>query len=170
VNFKFRPLRAARYYKLKFLRLKGDADSIGRGVGLGIFVGITPTIPFHTIALVVLSPLLRANIIASLLAATVVSNPMTFFAQYYLSWKIGNWFFPSKVSWNTIQSFLDYIASDASFRETVAAFLHIGSQTMITLLAGGFILALLPAIAGYLVSRFLIQRFHKKRSQKHILS
>ena len=167
---KFQPRRAARYYKLKFLRLKGDAESIARGIGLGIFIGITPTLPFHTIALLICSPLLGANIIAALLAATLVSNPMTFFAQYYFSWKIGSLLFPSHVSWNTIQQLLDFLASDVTFKEKVAAFLHLGSQTMATLLAGGFVLALLPSVAGYFFSRGAIRRFQKKRLEKHILS
>jgi uncharacterized protein (TIGR03546 family) len=169
VAFKFQPIRTIRYYRLKFLRLKGDPESIARGVGLGVFIGITPTLPLHTIAIVVLAPLLRGNIIAAILAATLVSNPFTFFPQYYLSWHVGNWLIPCDVSWESIQSLLN-LFSDASFRESIIAFSNLGRQTIITLLTGGVLLAIIPTIAAYFLARTIIIKFRKRRFEKHILS
>lgn len=166
---KFQPKRTFRYYHLKFLRLKGDPESIARGVGLGVFIGITPTLPLHTVAIVVLAPLLRGNIIAAILAATLVSNPFTFFPQYYLSWHVGNWLIPGNMSWKSIQSLLN-LFSEASFRESVVAFFHLGRQTIITLLTGGVLLAIIPTIAAYFLSRAIIIKFRKRRIEKHILS
>lgn len=168
MKFQFR--RTARYYQLKFLRLKGDAESIARGAGLGIFIGITPTLPFHTILLLLLCPPLRGNLIAALLAATIVSNPLTFFFQYYFSWKLGNWLVPCNVSWESIQALLDYLTGDASFTQSIEAVLHLGKNTMITLLAGGVLLAAPSAVIVYFLTRATITKFRNKRLQKHILS
>ena len=42
--------RLGKYYYLKFIRLKGDPRSLALGTAIGVFVGLTPTIPLHTIA------------------------------------------------------------------------------------------------------------------------
>ena len=34
---------------------------------------------------------LRGSKVAALIASVMVSNPLTFFPQYYFSWQIGNW-------------------------------------------------------------------------------
>jgi len=39
---KIEPQRTARYYYLKFIRLKGDPAMLARGVAVGVFIGITP--------------------------------------------------------------------------------------------------------------------------------
>jgi uncharacterized protein (DUF2062 family) len=82
---KFQPGRTAKYYYLRFLRLRGKPGELARGVAIGIFVGITPTIPFHTILALILAMILRGSKIAALLATVLVSNPLTFVSQkYYL--------------------------------------------------------------------------------------
>ncbi len=168
---KIEPGRTVRYYYLRFLRLKGDPDSIARGVALGVFIGLTPTLPLHTILILIGSPLVRGNLIAALLAATAVSNPLTFFFQYYAAWKLGNLLLPCDISWQTIGDVLTLITSgDASFRASLNAVTHLGGKTLVTLLAGGLLLALPAAIAGYYLSFRLVIKVRKKRSQKHILS
>lgn len=167
---KFQPWRTARYYRLKFLRLKGDPESVARGVGLGVFVGISPTLPLHTIQLLLFCPLFRGNLIAALLAATIVSNPLTFFFQYYFSWMVGNWLLPSRVSWNEIHALLNYITGDSTFRQAIEAVLHLGKDALLTLLVGGWVLALPFAVIFYFLSRTALVRFRNKRLKKHLLS
>ncbi len=36
----------------KFISLKGDPRKISMGMAIGVFVGVTPTIPFHTALIV----------------------------------------------------------------------------------------------------------------------
>jgi len=63
-----KPHRTLRYYLLKLKRLRGDPASLARGVALGVFTGITPTIPLHTISIIVLSFPFRANKISAIFA------------------------------------------------------------------------------------------------------
>jgi hypothetical protein len=42
--------RILRYQWLKFLRLQEDPRKLAWGMALGVFIGITPTIPFHLVA------------------------------------------------------------------------------------------------------------------------
>ena len=82
---KIEPRRASRYYYLKFIRLRGNPGVLARGVAVGTFVGITPTIPFHTVLALFLAFILRGSKIAALLTSVLISNPLTFLLQYYLS-------------------------------------------------------------------------------------
>ena len=73
---KIEPQRTIRYYYLKFIRLKGDPSSLARGVAVGTFIGITPTIPFHTVMTLALAFLLRGSKVAALLATVIVSRDL----------------------------------------------------------------------------------------------
>ncbi len=161
--------RTARYYYLKFLRLKGDPFTLARGVAIGIFVGITPTLPLHTVMIILLAPLLGGNLIAALVSASIVSNPLTFAPQYYISWFIGDWLLPGRLTWDRLKSTLDLILSDAGFRENLTIILHLGRDAVLVMLLGGVLLAVPFTLAGYLLSLKLFEKISAKRRQKHIL-
>ena len=112
---KLEPRRAARYYYLRFIRLRGHPSVLARGVAVGTFIGITPTIPFHTILALIFAIILRGSKVTALLAAVIVSNPLTFFLQYYFSWKIGNWFAPAEHTWDEVSSLLEAIVNGGNF-------------------------------------------------------
>ena len=165
----FEPRRAARYYYLRFVRLKGHPSVLARGVAVGTFIGITPTIPFHTILALILAFILRGSKVAALLATFIVSNPITFLPQYYFSWKIGNWITPGKHSWNDVSILIDAIISGGEFGKTLAALGQIGMDSLIILLGGGIILALPFTLIFYYLSYILFRSIHKKRLEKKML-
>lgn len=68
--------RLREFYN-RFLSLSGEPRDIARAIALGIFIGVTPTIPFHTALVMVSCLLFRQNITAAVLGATIVSNPLT---------------------------------------------------------------------------------------------
>ena len=51
--------RTVRYYWLKFRRLQGSPQKLAWGMALGVFIGITPTMPFPTVAALALAAILR---------------------------------------------------------------------------------------------------------------
>ena len=160
---KFDPRRTIRYYWLKIIRLQGDPHVLARGVAIGIFIGVTPTIPFHTILAIALALLLRGSKIAALLFTVIVSNPLTFFFQYYFSWRLGTLLTFRNLSWGKICSVLDLIATHASFQETIMALGGLGRDAIWVMLVGGVILALPFATIGYLLSYLFFSLWHKKR-------
>jgi uncharacterized protein (DUF2062 family) len=166
---KFQPLRAAKYYYLRFIRLRGKPSVLARGVAVGIFVGITPTIPFHTILALIFAYVLRASKIAALLATVLVSNPLTFFLQYYLSFRIGNWLTPKNISWEKMTELMDALSNGANFSESLSALGHMGLETLLLLLTGGMILAIPFTIASYVLSFLFFRSMQQKRREKHIL-
>jgi len=167
---KFEPNRAIRYYYLKFIRLKGEPCALARGVAVGTFIGITPTIPFHTVLTLALAFILRGSKVAALLASVMVSNPLTFFPQYYFSWQIGNWLTTRKHSWEEVSFLIDAIIKDGNFSETLAALGEIGINSLIILIAGGIILAIPFTLGFYFLSYWLFCSIRKKRLEKKELS
>lgn len=164
-----KPHRAAKYYYLKIIRLKGDPETLARGIAIGVFIGITPTLPLHTILIILFAYLLRGNTIAALVASALVSNPLTFLPQYYLAWKMGNLLLPGHLSWQKIREILAVIQSDIGFGETLSALRLLSYDAITVLLVGGIILALPPTLLVYPYSRKLFTAIHAKRRQKHVL-
>ena len=146
---KFDLRRTTRYYYLKFKRLKGDPLILARGFAIGAFIGITPTIPFHTVLALSLAFLLRGSKVTAVLATVIVSNPLTFFLQYYLSWQVGSWLFPGKHSWEDVSGLINLIVTGAPYKETLAAFFHISINSLTVLIGGGIILSLPIALVVY---------------------
>ena len=164
-----KPNRAAKYYYLKFLRLQGDPHSLALGVAIGLFVGITPTIPLHTALILLLAWILRGNILAALIAATVISNPLTWLPQYYFCWRLGSWLLPGRLSWERIQTLLGLLTSDANFTQNLALLGELGLEAVAVMLVGGVLLAIPFTCAGYLLSLKFFRALRKKRQEKHIL-
>ena len=167
---KLEPRRTVRYYYLRFIRLRGHPSVLARGVAIGTFIGITPTIPFHTIMVLFFAFILRGSKVTALLAAVVVSNPLTFFLQYYFSWKIGNWFITASHSWEEVENLLDAILSGGNFTGKLASLAEIGFESLMILIGGGIILATPFTIAFYLASFLFFRSIQKKRLEKHVLS
>jgi uncharacterized protein (DUF2062 family) len=161
--------RRAKLYYLKFIRLKGDPKSLAMGAAIGIFIGITPTLPFHTVAIVAITIATRTSTIAGLLTATLVSNPLTFAIQYYLSMVIGNCLTPYELNWNDVQSTLEVIMSGQGMRASLNALTELGVEATVVLLTGGVVLALPFTLVGYVIFLRLFIKIRQKRRSKHIL-
>jgi uncharacterized protein len=166
---KIEPLRTIRYYYLKFIRLKGDPSSLARGVAVGTFIGVTPTIPFHVILALTFSLLFRGSKVAAVLATFVVSNPVTFLPQYYLSWQIGNWLLPGKHSWKELSELITLIVNGAGFNEILVAFTHVSINSLSVLIGGGIVLAIPITVVFYCLSYLLFSTIRKKRLEKKVL-
>lgn len=162
--------RTFRYYYIKFIRLKGDPQYLAKGTAIGIFLGITPIIPFHTLLNIIVTFITRTSTIASLLATIIVCNPFTYIPQYYLSIIIGNAVTPYNFTWEKMKQVLDILLAKPGFMESLNALGGLGYEAVIVLLVGGTILAFPFTIAGYFLSLRLFIKIREKRSKKHILT
>ncbi|MCI5123527.1 MAG: DUF2062 domain-containing protein [Candidatus Electrothrix sp. AR5] len=169
IAVKLNPRRASRYYYLRFIRLQGSPSSLAIGSALGASIAVTPTLPLHTICIIGVTLLLRVNTLAALLAGTIVSNPLTFAGQYYLSWKIGSILLPGRLDWEQLHEILVLIRQ-SSFLEGIKIMGQLGFDAMLVLQTGGLVLAIPLGIITYLITfRFLIH-LKKKKQQKHLLN
>jgi uncharacterized protein (DUF2062 family) len=145
--------RVLRYHWLKFLRLQDDPRKIAGGMALGIFVGITPTIPFHTVAVLSLAALLRVSPVTAFIGIQI-GNPLTVAPIYIVSYKIGQ--------------FLLYRGQPLVFPEAFSfkAWIAVLGQGGLALQVGGVILAIPPAIAAYFLTLWIIQRYQRRKAEK----
>ena len=161
--------RIARYYYLRFIRLQGTPYSLATGAALGAAIGITPTLPLHTVMIISITLLLRVNTIAALIAGSVVSNPLTFAAQYYLSWKIGDMILPGRLSWERLQEVLALV-KEAGLVDGIKILNQLSMDALLVMLTGGLALALPLGLTTYFFSYRFFDHVQKKRQQKHLLN
>ena len=82
--------RPFRYLYLRFIRLRGTAEEIARGMALGVFIGMTPTMGVQMPLAFFFAMLLKENKIAALIGVWI-SNPMTAIPIYTFNFKIGKY-------------------------------------------------------------------------------
>ncbi|MGE5855559.1 MAG: DUF2062 domain-containing protein [Syntrophaceae bacterium] len=128
----------------RFLSLSGRPEEIARAMALGVFIGVTPTIPFHTALVMVSCLIFRQNITAGMLGSTIVSNPLTIPFFYLAEYELG-----------ILVLGLDpnpFALTDYDVR----AILEIGLHILYPLMVGGLILALLFIVPSYFISRYAV--------------
>ena len=145
--------RVLRYHWLKFRRLQEDPRKIAGGIALGVFIGITPTIPFHTVAVLSLAALLRVSPVTAFIGIQI-GNPLTVPAIYLAAYKVGQ--------------FLLYRGKPLVFPETFSfeAWLNVLWQGGVALQVGGVVLAIAPAIVAYFVTLWIVQRYRRRKAAK----
>lgn len=161
--------RAARYYFTRFKRLQGSTHSLAMGAAIGSAVGATPTLPLHNVLILALTLPLRVNPIAGILAANVVSNPLTFGPQYYLAWKIGDLLLPGRLSWEKISTTLTQIKTQG-LMDSLDILRALGWDAIVVMLSGGMVLALPCGVITYLLVFRFFTRIRARRREKHLLN
>ena len=145
--------RTLRYYWLKFRRLQGDPRKLAWGMALGVFIGVTPTVPLHTVAALTLAPVLRVSPVTAYLGIWVM-NPITMAPFYYLSYKVGQ---------------LLLFRGDALVLPPTFSFkacLELLWRGGLALQVGGVIIALPPAILAYFLTLWAVRRYRRHRAEK----
>ncbi len=161
--------RIIRYHTLRFVRLRGNPRSLAMGTAIGLLIGISPTIPLHTIGIIGVTVLMRVSTVAALISAVVVCNPLTMMPQYYLCWLVGDLIFPDRLTWNLIKDVLLSSTSE-SFMNSMQILSSLSFDAVLVMLTGGFVIGIPAAIAGYYYSLRFFIKIQEKRRQKHILN
>ncbi len=134
------PKKRIKDFYTQFISLKGHPREIAAGMAIGVFIGVTPTIPFHTLMIIFFSILLRNKITAGILGSAIISNPFTIPFFYTLEYYLGKLF----VDGNNYQFTLNDLA--------VYNIVNMGYNVACPLLIGGFILAPLFAVLAYFIT------------------
>lgn len=161
--------RTVRYYSIRFTRLQGSSRSVALGAAIGAAVGITPTLPLHTALIMGFTLLFRVNPVAGLLSSVIVSNPLTLVPQYFLAWKIGDFFLPNRLTWENIEGTLSLIKTKG-IMDSLDVIRQLGLDAILVMLAGGIILAIPTGIITYILVYRLFTKIHETRRKKHLLN
>jgi len=125
-----------------FKTLQGDPHYIAVGMAVGIFVSITPTIPFHTVLAIALAFILRGSKPAAAIGVWFC-NPITLPLFYMGSYKAGMFIFGKS------------IPLDFEF-EHFSELMGLGLDVTIAMMTGGVILGIIPGIAAYFITRKMV--------------
>jgi hypothetical protein len=137
----------------RFLSLSGAPEEIARAMTLGVFIGVTPTIPFHTALVMVSCLAFRQNITAAVLGATIVSNPLTIPFLYLAAYELG-------------VVVLGMPANPFSVtRYDLQSILEIGMHILYPLQVGGLLLAAAFAVPSYFLSRQAVVKMRSRNAE-----
>ena len=133
-------------------KLEGDPHYIAMGMAIGVFVGITPTMPFHTVIAVALAFILRGSKAAAAIGVWF-GNPISAPFFYLGSYKIGMFIFGHSAPF------------DVKY-ESVLELLKLGVDVTVAMVAGGIILGILPGFASYFITRKIIKTIRSRKTAR----
>ena len=177
VIFSFKGIsRAIEYVAIRLKRIPDTPHKISLGMSCGIFASFTPLFGLHFLIAGLLSYLLRANVLASLIG-TFVGNPITFPIITVFNLKLGEWIlgsseYSSGDGGMIFEGFLDFIFliyksffTEGSIGENnVPRMNEFLNGVFIPYSLGGLILGIFIAVVSYFLLRPLVATYQKKRS------
>jgi uncharacterized protein (DUF2062 family) len=143
--------RIRTFYE-RFISLKGKPAQIAAGLAIGVFVGVTPTIPFHTAIIVLIGLLFRQNITAGYLGSWIISNPLTVPLLYLSQYELGRFMLGLERC--------RFELPDYTLRSITA----LGWEILLPLLTGGILMAPFFAVPAYFIAHRLITAVRTRRS------
>ena len=168
--------RAIEYVGIRLKRIPDTPHKISLGMSCGIFASFTPLFGLHFLIAGLLSYLLRANVLASLIG-TFVGNPITFPIITVFNLKLGEWIlgnseYSSGDGGKIFEGFLDLIFliyksffTEGSIGENnVPRMNEFLNGVFIPYSLGGLILGIFIAVISYFLLRPLVATYQKKRS------
>ncbi len=115
--------------------LKGDPIYVAKGMAIGVFIGITPTIPLHTVLAVALAFMFRASKPAAIIGVWV-ANPLTIPFFYIASYQVGTFLFKISTPFNP-----KYIE--------IYQLWELGLEITIAMIIGGIVIGIPLGIIAY---------------------
>ena len=168
--------RAIEYVGIRLKRIPDTPHKISLGMSCGIFASFTPLFGLHFLIAGLLSYLLRANVLASLIG-TFVGNPITFPIITVFNLKLGEWILGSSEhssgdGGKIFEGFLDFIFliyksffTEGSIGENnVPRMNEFLNGVFMPYSLGGLILGIFIAVISYFLLRPLVATYQKKRS------
>lgn len=121
-------------------------------MAIGVFVGVTPTIPFHTVFAVALAFAFRCSKPAAAIGVWF-ANPVTIPFFYWTSYKVGLLF------WGNSSDL------DIQKYESVFEIFKLGLDVFLAMILGGILIGIPPAIVLYFITRKIFDKL-RSRTQK----
>ena len=145
--------RAFRLFFLRILHLKGQPEEVAGGIAIGVFIGLTPTVPLHTILSVLIAFLMGKSKLAAALGGWI-ANPFMLPLIYILDYKVGRMI--------TGIEGVPLVLSDHS----VSHLLGLGWDITYPLFVGGIALGLLSLFPSYFITKRLVILYRERRRKR----
>lgn len=133
--------------------LQGDPHCVAVGMASGVFIAVTPTIPFHMALSVGLALVLKGSKPAAIIGAWFC-NPLTVGPLYVGSYQVGMFLLGREIRVDV---------ETITFQELLA----LGSDVATAMVVGGALLGIPPAILSYLLTYYMFRKIRARHKQKH---
>jgi hypothetical protein len=133
----------------RFKKLSGDPHYVGMGMAIGVFIGVTPTFPFHTTIALALATMLRGSRPAAALGVWF-GNPVTMPLFYAGSYKAGMLLMGKSVPAIAFQ------------QQSMAGFLELGLDVTCAMMLGGALIGAIPCVAAYFFTRKMVSALRSR--------
>jgi len=149
-------LRTYHYYRHRISRLSGTADAIAYGLANGAAASFTPFIGFHIIIGVILTWMMRGNLIAAALG-TLAGNPWTFPLIWVFTYKLG-----SRMLLGFSPDGVAEIPKDISF----STLWEHPMDLFVPMAVGGIFSAFFIWVIVFYIMRGVIHRYQRRRARR----
>jgi uncharacterized protein (DUF2062 family) len=158
------------YFYNKIIRpiftINDTPHAIALGVSLGVFIGLTPTVGYQMILVLILGTLLRANRIIAILL-TWMSNPITAIPMYYGYYWVGckilsveHWTFSTFSP--KLQSIWSGEEATGFWTRIAGVFAKLASEIGLPLFLGSLIIATVVSVPLYPWTLRALRRYRKE--------
>jgi uncharacterized protein (DUF2062 family) len=162
--------RLIKYYRLRFVRLKGEPHELALGMAFGVFTGMMPIMPFQTALAVTLAIFYKGSKITAALG-TWVSNPLNWYFLYYNSYKLGSLILGLPEKKRVFSSIVAAIEAGEKTMVILGKILGAGSTFVTAFLIGGFIMGVVLAPVAYFIFLHLFKSIrnwrHSRKERKN---
>ena len=134
-------------------KLDGDPHYISMGMAIGVFVGTTPTMPFHTVIAVALAFILRGSKAAAAIGVWFC-NPITAPFFYVGSYKLGMFILGQSVPF------------DVKY-ESLLELLKLGMDVTVSMIVGGVLLGVVTGFVSYFITHNIITKMRARKTTGH---
>jgi uncharacterized protein len=132
-------------------QLQGDPHSIATGMAIGVFIGVTPTIPLHTVLAVALAFIFKCSKPAAIIGVWV-GNPITIPFFYIGSYQLGAFLFNISTPFNP-----EHIS--------IHQLMELGLETTVAMNIGGILLGIPFGVAAYFIILKAFKSIREKREK-----
>jgi uncharacterized protein len=151
------PSKWRQHLKALYIRIKslqGDPHYVALGIASGVFVAVTPTIPFHTVLALAVAFVLKGSKPAAIIGAWF-GNPLTIPPFYFASYHFGMLLLGRKITVELHTS-------------SYQAFLAQGTDVVVAMMVAGALLGIIPAVAAYYLTFKMFTQLHARRQRAHL--
>jgi len=144
--------RAFHLLYLKLLRLRGNPEKVAGGTAIGVFIGMTPTVPLQAILAVSIAFLLKKSKLAAA-AGVWIANPFSLPFIYLFDYKVGQAIIGKSAPSPELANF------------SISHLMKLSWEISLPMLIGGLVMGLIFSIPSFFITRRVIFLYRNKRQK-----
>ena len=156
-----RIVRIVRFYIILLMRKKDTAESIAHGMGIGVFIGMIPIIPFQTVIAVLACSIFKKNKFAGVIGTNIFTNAINAPVTFYLLHFFGKPFLHTEIDYQQLKDLI----VNFSFSK-IAEF---GIDIYLEIIIGGVIIGTVLYPVSYYLTLNTVLKFRNRRKKKEIV-